>query len=118
MRTIVKLLSITLGILVLGVTFGGEVQYRGMDSPIVNIIVGGALILAPIDALIYLGVYLLLIGTLIAGSAIGGIIGAKMLGSTGAILGGIAGIFVGGWIATKLEIRGIIEKLRGESDGE
>ena len=116
MRTIIRLTSINLGLFVLVVTFNGDIEYRGVDNPIVNIVIAGALIFAPTEAAIYLGVYLILVGTLIVGSLIGAIIGSKMFGPYGTILGGIVGTIVGGWIGTKLELAGMIQKIRGKLD--
>lgn len=61
MRTLIRAASIILGILWIGVTLSGTVEYRGFDSPLINIALGAALIFTPGGTLIMLLGYFLVV---------------------------------------------------------
>jgi hypothetical protein len=77
------------------VTLAGQVEYRGLNDPWINLIIGIALIVMPLDALAFLLAYFLMIVPIIAGGILGGVLGARTLGKLGVFIGFIGGM-VGG----------------------
>jgi len=99
MRALIKAISVILGVLWIGVTLSGNVEYRGVDNPIINIALGIALIVTPGGVLIMLLSYFLLIAVIVGCGALVAAIGGRMLGTFGVYVGFIAGLALGGWLA-------------------
>jgi len=118
MRSIVKAISVIVGIFWIMITLSGEVEYRGFDSPLINLGLGAALIFAPGGVLVLLLGYFLLIAVYVVTGAIGGVLGYKVMGQFGMIIGFVGGVFVGNWLVFATGLDEGVAKLKWWVDGE
>ena len=122
MRAILKAFSVVLGVMFIYVTLVGQVGYRGLDHPWLNLIVGIALIVTPLDALTFLLAYFFMVVPIIGGGVLGGAFGARMFGKLGFFLGFIGGIIAGGMVLVKTPycdwIGNLFKAVKGKNDGE
>ncbi|MCP5426630.1 MAG: hypothetical protein H6966_00010 [Chromatiaceae bacterium] len=119
-RIILKAFSVFLGVMFIYVTLAGQVEYRGLDAPWLNLIFGIALIVTPLDALAFLLAYFLMVVPIIAGGILGGAFGARLLGKPGVILGFIGGLIAGGGVLVKTPycdwVGGLHRAVKGKDD--
>lgn len=116
MRTFIRGISIALGVLIIGATFSGKAEYRGANSPLLNLILGGALIFISGSTLVMIAGYILIISLIVGGGILGGMIGNKLLGEIGLILGFLGGMILGGWIFVNSNLADSVTKLKNWFD--
>jgi len=102
-RFILKAISVVLGFFIISSTFTQHVEYRGLNSPLLGLLLGGALIFTPLNALGWVFVYILFVAPILVGFVIGLMLGAGILGSIGLMpVGGFIGGIAGGALGVKI----------------
>jgi uncharacterized membrane protein YdjX (TVP38/TMEM64 family) len=118
MRFVLKTIAVVLGVLIILGTLGGNVEYRGLNHPLVNLLVGGALIFAPLAALAWFVVYVLYILPIAIGFVIGIVIGGNLIGKLGVVIGAIAGAAAGGALVCREGYSNALKRFRDLIAGE
>jgi hypothetical protein len=110
-RLLIKAASIILGVLWIATVFSGEVRYHGFDNPIINILIGLALIFTPGRALVALIAYFLFIAVMVTCGAIGAALLGCFLGTFGIVVGLILGAAGGVWLVITCKLFDLIAKI-------
>ena len=114
MKSIARLVLPILGVVVIifQLTHMGG-HYRGLDSPIWGLLLGVGLIVSPFTAMGMFIFYILFVAIPLGLGILGGVLGKEMFGQGfGAIVGFIAGIFLGGKFVLSDAFDKLIEPLR------